>query len=250
MTRAFWILLKRELGAVLSSPLAYVIFTISYFVMGLEFLILAMAMTGGVMNTTIMQVFFTWFGYWFNILIFIPILTMRLFSEEYRSGTFELLMTAPVTEWDVILSKFFSTAIFWVLLWLPTFCYLLTFQWLTKNQAYVDWGALILSYGMTFLLGFFYISIGLFTSSLTRNQILSVFSSFSFILVLFVSGFLAFTRVGRAYEETIDLISAIKHVQIFSSGTFDSRPVVLYISGCALFLFLTYAVLSWRRLKS
>ncbi|MDD5260668.1 MAG: ABC transporter permease subunit [Methylacidiphilales bacterium] len=250
MTGAFWTLLKRELGAVLSLPLAYVIYMIFYFVIGFSFLFCTMKMAEGVLGITVMQIFFMFFYYWFVVILLIPILTMRLFSEEYRSGTFELLMTAPVTEWDVVLAKFFGVAIFWVLLWLPTLSYVFIYQWLTQYQTYVDWGALILSYGMTFLLGWFYISIGLFASSLARNQIVAAFTSFAVIALIFFSGFMAFTKFGREYEEQVGLVSAIKHMQVFGTGTFDSRPVVLYLSGTMLFLFLTYMILSYRKLKS
>jgi ABC-2 type transport system permease protein len=182
----------------------------------------------------------------------IPIFTMRLFAEEYRSGTIEMLMSAPVLEWDVILSKFFACAVFYAGLWLPTLFYLPVYQSLTRHQLPVEWGALVTSYGLVLVIGLFYLAVGLFTSSLTKSQVLAAFASFVVIAMLFFTGWLGYTSVGAApgMARLLDYISTVRHMQIFAGGVLDTRPLAFYLSGTALFLFLTWFVVSWRKLKS
>ena len=250
MTRAFWILLRRECGAIFLSPISHIIFALFNLVMGFSFWFCAAYMALGAKNLTVMQVFFMVFYFWFCLLIMIPIFTMRLFSEEYKSGTIELLMSAPVTEWDVILSKFFACVIFYAGLWLPTLLYLLVYQTLTGNQVPVEWGALAISYLLVMLIGVFYIAIGLFASSLTKNQVLAAFTSFVMIALLFFVGFMGFAVTDPGTIKLLDYVSTLRHMHLFAGGVFDSRPPVFYLSGAGLFLFLTYAVVSWRKLES
>jgi ABC-2 type transport system permease protein len=253
MTRAFWVLLKREIGAIFLSPVSHIIFALFNLLMGFSFWNCVMNMTqGGIRNVTIMQFFFMGIIFWFCLIIMIPIFTMRLFSEEYKSGTIELLMSAPVLEWDVILSKFLACVIFYVGLWLPTLFYLLAYQTLTNHQIPVEWGALTLSYLLVLVIGAFYIAIGLFTSSLTRNQVLAAFFSFVVILGLFFLGTLgsAVNSLGEGAVKFMDYIFTYKHMYLYASGIFDSRPLAFYLSGTGLFLFLTYIVISLRKLRS
>ncbi|MDR1304647.1 MAG: ABC transporter permease subunit [Verrucomicrobiales bacterium] len=252
MTRAFWVLLQRELGAIFLSPVSHVIFALFNLVMGFSFWFCAAYMAQGARNVTIMQIFFMIFYFWFCLIIMIPIFTMRLFAEEYRSGTIELLMSAPVLEWDVILSKFFASVALYAGLWLPTLVYLWVYQALTRHQVPVEWGALGASYLLVLVIGLFYVAIGLFTSSLTRNQVLAAFASFVIIALLFFTGFLGFTAAGtgEGTARLIDYLATLKHMQTFAGGVFDTRPLVFYLSGTGLFLFLTYVVISLRKLRS
>jgi ABC-2 type transport system permease protein len=237
---------------VLFSPIAYVTFVLLYLVNGFsfQFLLYAVSSNGSMQNITIMQFFFSTFFYWIVIIISIPILTMRLFSEEYKTGTIELLLTAPVTDWDVVLSKFFSQVLFYLLLWIPTLAYLALFQFLTKDQIPINWGPLLLTYTMVLLVGMFYLSIGTFTSALTKNQVLAAFGSFAIIILVFFTGFLGFGTTNQNFQELIAYVGVLGHMQNFSRGIFDSRPVVFYLSCTALFLILTQQVMSLRKLKS
>ena len=252
MTKAFWVLFKRECGAFFLAPSSHVIFALFNLLMGFSFWLSAVTMAQGAKNTTVMQIFFVGVIFWFCMVIMIPIFTMRLFSEEYKSGTIELLMSAPVLEWDVILSKFGAAMVFFVMLWLPTLLYLFIYQVITGHQVPVEWGALGLSYLLVFAVGLFYISIGLFASSLTKNQVLAAFFSFAIILLLFFAGFLGFlangvnSEAGRLFE----YIGTFKHMYLFANGVFDSRPLAYYLSGAGLFLFLTYMVIVSRRLRA
>jgi len=252
MTSAFWVLLKRELGAVLFSPIAYVIFVLLYLVNGFsfQFLLYAVGRTGSLQNFTIMQYFFGWSLYWFVIIPTVPILTMRLFSEEYKSGTIELLLTAPVTDWDVVLSKFFSQVIFYIMLWFPTLSYLWIFQVLTKHQIPINWGPLLLTYSMVVMTGMFFMAVGLFASALSRNQVIAAFTSFAIIVLVFFSGFLGSGSTDSVFQELVAYVGILNHMNTFTKGIFDSRPVVFYLSLTVFFLIMTQQVMSLRRLKA
>ncbi|MFQ3670440.1 MAG: ABC transporter permease, partial [Verrucomicrobiia bacterium] len=212
MIRTILVQAKRELGAILFSPIAYVLLVCFTLLHGFSFTLCVEAMQQGVKNVTLMFVFFNWFFFWFALILFVPILTMRLFSEEFKSGTVETLLTAPVGEWDVVLAKFIAAFLFYVLLWVPSALFYAVYQVITANAVPVQWGPLLLGYLMVLLIGAFYISIGLFASSLTRNQVVSAVLSFAGIALLFFCSFLGFFTVNPNLEELINYISSLNHM--------------------------------------
>lgn len=251
MTRAFWILLKREFGSLLLSPVAYVIFFFLALINGLSFYQAATYVSSSSGEYTVIQVFFLNLLFWFCIMTLAPLLTMRLFSEEYRNGTFEPLMTAPVTDWDVVLAKFFAALVMCGLIWGSSLLYLLAFQIITANQVPVFWTPLALTYLMVLLINALYLSIGLFTSSLTKNQIIAAISSFVIILfLLMVPGFVGSLAKTQAFRDVTEYLFSYLHLQQFTNGQLDTRPIVYHVSVTALFLFLTERVLVAKRLKS
>lgn len=250
MSRAFWVCLKREFASYLLSPMAYVIFFFISVINAIAFHMCVSLLEQGVRNITVMQIFFQIFFFWFCLIITVPILTMRLFSDEYRMGTIELLLTAPVTDWDVVLAKFLGAMGFFVLLWVPTLAYLLIFQWVSNHAVPVPWASLGLTYSLVFLLGMLYTAVGVFASSLTRSQAVAAFTSFAIIVILFFLSFLSFFTNAPGALEFIDYISARRHMEIFAEGIFDTRVLVWYLSGTALFLALTQRVLASQRLKA
>jgi ABC-2 type transport system permease protein len=250
MTQGIWFLLKRELLNLLRSPMAYVIFVCFSLVTIFAFQFCVAIMDQGVRNFTIMQIFFQIFFFWFVLIIMIPLITMRMFSDEYKSGTIELLMTAPITEWDVVLSKFIAAVLFYVALWVPTLFYGLAYQVISGAQVPLGVGPVMLSYLIVFLIGSFFISIGCFTSAFTSNQAIAGFASFAIIALFFFTGFLGFMTTNPAFEEFFRYISMMQQMRGFTEGSFDSRPVVLYVTGTALFLVLTQRVLMNRKLKA
>ncbi len=155
MTRAFWTLWKRETGALLLSPIAWVLLTCMALVSGFSFSQCVAYLGQGVREFTVMQIYFYIFHFWFLLIILVPVLTMRLFSEEYKTGTIEMLLTAPVRDGDVILSKFFGALTFYLLLWIPSLLGLVVFQSVTGNAVPVAWIPLGLSYLMVTMVGMF-----------------------------------------------------------------------------------------------
>lgn len=249
MTRALWILWKREVGAILHSPIAWVLLTCMSLINGFSFSQCVAYLDQGVKEFTVMQIYFYIFHFWFLLIILVPILTMRLFSEEYKTGTIEMLLTAPVKDGDVILSKFFGVLFFYLLLWIPSLLGLAIFQAVTHQAVPVAWIPLGFSYLMVTLVGMLYLSIGLFASVLTRNQAVAAMISFTMIALLFFSGFLSYLVRDPGWREALNYIFTLEQMRSFSAGLFDSRPVVFYLSGTVFFLILTRQVMAGRRLK-
>ncbi len=249
MTRALWILWKREVGSILHSPIAWVLLTCMSLINGFSFSQCVAYLGQGVKEFTVMQIYFYIFHFWFLLIILVPILTMRLFSEEYKTGTIEMLLTAPVKDGDVILSKFFGVLFFYLLLWIPSLLGLAIFQLVTQQAVPVAWIPLGFSYLMVTLVGMLYLSIGLFASVLTRNQAVAAMISFTMIALLFFAGFLSYLVRDPGWREVLSYIFTLEQMRSFSAGLFDSRPVVFYLSGTAFFLILTRQVMAGRRLK-
>ena len=249
MTRALWILWKREVGAILHSPIAWVLMTCMALINGFSFSQCVAYLGQGLKEFTVMQIYFYIFHFWFLLIILVPILTMRLFSEEYKTGTIEMLLTAPVRDGDVILSKFFGVLFFYLLLCIPSLLGLAIFQLVTKQAVPVAWIPLGFSYLMVTLVGMMYLSIGLFASVLTRNQAVAAMISFTTIALLFFAGFLSYLVRDPGWREALSYIFTLEQMRSFSAGLFDSRPVVFYLSGTVFFLILTRQVMAGRRLK-
>lgn len=249
MSRAFWILWKRETGALLLSPIAWVLLTCMALVSGFSFSQCVAYLGQGVREFTVMQIYFYIFHFWFLLILMVPVLTMRLFSEEYKTGTIEMLLTAPVRDGDVILAKFAGALSLYLLLWIPSLLGLLVFQTVTHHAVPVAWIPLGLSYLMLTLVGMLYLSIGLFSSALSKNQAVSAMISFTLIALLFFAGFLTYLVRDPGWREALTYIFTLEQMRSFSAGLFDSRPVVFYLSGTVFFLLLTQRVMAGRRLK-
>ncbi len=249
MTRAFWILLRRELAALANSPVTYVMLLL----MSLFMLFVVMGAAVNLEQVThlnLLQLIFRSLPIWFPILIIAPLLTMGLLADEFKSGTIEMLMTAPVTDLDVVLSKFFAALIFYFALMLPAVIDIFVFQWLTDNAVPIPTAQHVLTYGMLLLYGMFFCSLGLYVSSLTRSQMMAAFLSMMSILFIFFIGLLRYRTTHPFWESFLDYILIIQHMIIYSEGVLDTRPLVFYLSSTLLLLALTQRSLAARRLKT
>jgi ABC-2 type transport system permease protein len=158
-------------------------------------------------------------------------------------------MTAPVRDWQVVLSKFFGALVFYVILWLPTLLYFVLFQAIAHQPAANSSGAYLGAYLMLFLLGMFYLSIGCFASALTRNQIVAAIISFCTITLLFFLGLVSFVLldVSSSTRQLLGYFSAIEQMGTLSRGEIDTRPMVLYVSMTIVMLALTHQVFQSRK---
>ncbi|MGF1678446.1 MAG: ABC transporter permease [Candidatus Methylacidiphilales bacterium] len=249
MTAAFFVQLRREMGAIFASPMAYIIFFFFTLIAGVVFYQNLQYLEYGT-RYSVVQMFFLGVWFWMCLLIMIPLVTMRMFSEEYRSGTIEILLTAPVSDWDVVVSKFLGALVFYLTLWAPTLVYLILFQWVTDGAMPVKWSSLLLCYSLVLLLGAFFIALGLFASSLTRNQPLAAFMSFASLLLFFFIGLLSFNMNDSKFSSMVEYIASYRHMQTFLDGIFDTRPLVFYLSATLLFLALTQRVIAIKKLKA
>lgn len=247
--KKFFVLLSREVRSYFYSPIAYVVMVFFLIVSGADFYFQLSFMNQRPVSYTVQEAFFNSVFFWFAFVLIFPLITMRLFAEEFKLGTIEPLMTAPVRDWQVVLSKFFGSLVFYVTLWLPTLLYFALFQAITHQSAANSTGAYLGAYLMLFLLGMFYLSIGCLASALTRNQIVAAIISFCVITLLFFLGLISFVLldVSSTTRQLLGYFSAIEQMGTLSRGEIDTRPMVLYISGTIVALALTLQVFQSRR---
>ena len=243
-------LLRREFNAYFVSVLGYVIMMLFLGAMGLAFtLTLIQVYVYQYRELTVMQVFFQWF--WLPSLVVVPVLTMRLLAEEKRAGTIEVLMTAPVTDWDVVFAKWLGAVFLYGTMWSITLLYVPLLQWFARDVAGLNIGTVGGSYVGVLLIGQFLISIGILASSLTKNQIIAALISFSvilmFVLASIVLSVLKMMLSNSALGSISEYLSLFEHMSDFSRGIMDLRPVVFYLSGTVLMLFITVRVVESRR---
>ncbi len=248
----FFTLLNREVRAYFLSPVAWVVLFFFLLLTGFNFYAGVAALNRGPSEVTVVEAFFNTVFFWFGFVLVFPLITMRLFSEEYKMGTIEPLMTAPVRDSQVVLAKYGGALVFFVVLWLPSLLYFAIFGRVTRLEAAGAAGPFLGAYSMLLLIGMFYLSVGCLASALTRNQIVAAIMSFSAITLLFFMGLLTFfvLNVTPSLRELTGYFSAIEHMSEASRGIFDSRPLVLYLSLTAFCLFLTFHVFQSRRWRN
>lgn len=249
--KKFIVQLERELKGFFYSPIAYVVICFLLFTTGFDFWIIVNAMNRTPGYSTVVEGFFQLLP-WFGFIFVFPLLTMRLFAEEFKMGTIEPLATSPITDLQIVLAKYFASLMFYMLIWVPSLFYFLIFQYITKENASTAVGAIWSSYLILLLMGMFYLSIGCFASVLTRNQIIAAVVSFCLIVVVFFFGVLAaVVQTGTAtFRDLMSYISAFEHLGDFSRGIIDSRPIVYYLSMTGFMLFLTFQVFQFRKWRA
>jgi len=318
-------LARREFGAYFISPIAYVVFVVFLSVTGFLFSVSfnLLTTTGPEGTDAPWRTMFADERFWLVFLFVPPLLTMRLFAEERASGTLEMLMTAPVQDWQVVLCKFLAAWAFYVVLWLPTLVYLPALQiwnleaiqladlrdprfwtpgaitlvsglaatllgallllprvdtplrllsvllvlggllatgigglqhfhtdeiWLVSIPSRMDPFPALTTYLGIFLTGAMFLSIGLFVSSLVRDQLVAAILAMACSLPFVLAGFLRPQGQGEWVDQVVYFFSVPLHFdRAFTRGLLDSRPLLLYVSLTALCLFLTVRSLESRR---
>ena len=189
--------------------------------------------------------------FWIALMVALPALTMRLLAEERRSGTIETLMTAPVTEAEVVVAKWLAALAMYLVLLLP-FAIYLPFLY-HQGKFYFDLGPIgSLAIGMT-TIGMMFSAIGVLFSALTRNQIIAAIWTFVAMFMFFVretlSGAVAMggSPDPIAHVEALQFVSVLHQASAFGLGQLDLRIVVLHLSICAFALGLAVTAVRWRR---
>jgi gliding motility-associated transport system permease protein len=247
--RKFYTLLSREVRSYFYSPIAYIVLVFFLFLSGADFYFLLSGMNQKAVSYSVQEAFFNSFFFWFAFVLIFPLITMRLFAEEFKLGTIEPLMTAPVRDWQVVLAKFFGALVFYLILWLPTLLYFWIFQAVTHQPAANSIGCYFGTYLMLLLLGMFYLSVGCLASVMTRNQIVAAVISFCAITLHFFSGLISIIlqEVSSETRQVLGYFSAIEQMVTLSRGQIDTRPVVLYFSMTIVMLTLTYQAFQVRK---
>jgi gliding motility-associated transport system permease protein len=247
--RKFLTLLSREIRSYFFSPIAYIVLVFFLIVSGVDFYFQISFMNQRAVPYSVQEAFFNSVFFWFAFVLIFPLITMRLFAEEFKLGTIEPLMTAPVRDWQVVLAKYFGALFFYVVLWIPTTLYFVIFQAITHEPAAGSTGAYFGGYLMILLLGMFYLSIGCFASVLTKNQIVAAIISFAAITLLFFLGLVSFVLrdISSETQQLLGYFSAIEQMGTLSRGVIDPRPIVLYLSMTIVMLTFTYQAFQSRK---
>lgn len=178
----------------------------------------------------------------------IPAVTMRSLAEEKKEGTFELLATRPLTDWEIVLGKYFACVVIVLAALIPTLIWFYAVYQLGEPRGDIDTGAVTGSYIGLFLLGAAFVSIGIFASSVTRNQIVAF--AVAVVLCFFTfQGFDSFSHLLslQAYDTYVTSLGINEHYQSVSRGVLDTRDLVYFLSFDALFLVITKTVLGGRK---
>jgi ABC-2 type transport system permease protein len=247
----FFTLTRRELGAYFFSLTGYVIITVALFLIGLSFYTIVAKLQAESTPLPITELFYSTPFFWLVLLLSAPIITMRVFSLEHSTGTFETLMTTPISDWQVVMAKFTASLIFYMVMWLPLLGCLGAIRYVTRDASSLDPNIAGTTFLGIFLLGCLYMSMGCFASSVTKSQMIAAMLSLAIGLSLFILTFLGEQLpMERGWAvATLNHMSMLEHMQDFARGVIDTRAVIYYLSATGFFLFLTYRVVESRRWK-
>jgi len=242
--RRFLAIVGREWRAYFFSPLAYVILAAFLLMNGLIFWAIVNFMNNpSAPKGQALPYLFTNTYFWIFNLFLVPIIAMRLFPEERKSGTIETLLTSPVSETMVVLGKFVGGLGFFLTLWAPTLLYVLVL----RSSTTVDFGPVAASYLAVALLGAFFLAVGTFASTLTKNQIVAAILAFGMLIPIFSAGLLESLGADPARRDLFSYLNLWDHMDDFARGIVDTRHLVYYLSGTAFFLFLATVTLASKK---
>ena len=247
----FRALVRRELTAFFQGPNGFIIIAAVMFLIGLGFIVVLSGLNGEATPMPVTQVFYGTYFFWVILLLIAPMITMRSFAMERASGTYETLMTAPIGDWQVVLSKFTGALIFYMILWLPLLACSIVVRLFVGESAVLGFGTMLTSALGILMVGSLYMSIGCFASALTRNQAVAAVSGFALGAALFFTGFFSYFAGDRTdwLSQLARHISLANHMESFTRGVIDLGSIVFFLSLTGLFLYLTHKVVESRRWK-
>lgn len=228
-------ILKKEFNSFFASPIAYLVIGIFLLINGLFLFVFKD-------NFNILNAGFADLNAFFYLapwvfLFLIPAITMKSFADEFNNGTIEILKTKPISNWQIVFGKFWAALLLVIIALLPTLLYVYTILKLANPVGNIDFGSIFGSYIGLLFLAATYTAIGLFTSSLSKNQIVA------FILGIFITFilFYGFDVIANSFDYNLTLkkIGINEHFKSISRGVIDSRDLVYFISVTAFFLFIT-----------
>ena len=227
-------ILKKELNSFFASPIGYLVIAVFLVINGLYLWVFKGDFN--ILNAGFADLnSFFFIAPWF-FLFLIPAITMRSFSDEFRLGTIEILKTKPLTDWQIVLGKYFGALLLIIIALLPTLIYVYSIIQLGNPVGNIDIGSTIGSYIGLLFLASAYTSVGLFTSTLSNNQIVAFIVAVMISFFLFY-GFEALADLG--ISETLRNFGMNTHFKSIGRGIIDTRDIVYFISIALFFLFLT-----------
>lgn len=239
-------ILKKEIVAFFSSLMGYLVMLVFLLTTSLFLFVFP--------DTSLLDYGFATLDYLFTLapwifMFLIPAITMRLFSEELRSGTYEILATQPLTDLQIIIGKYFAALLLVIFALIPSLLYYFSIYKLGLPVGNIDTGATNGSYIGLILLAGSFVSIGLFTSSITNNQIVAFLLSI-FLCFFTFTAFDYLSKLNIFYAKLDNLVENVginAHYQSISRGVIDIRDVTYFLSFIAIFILLTKTVLESRK---
>lgn len=236
--RHFPTILSHELRMLLVSSSTYIAAVLFLALMGFIFTGILENYSSSAQELSPAVVFFQLF--WLPVIFVVPLLTMKCISEERRQGTLETLLTAPVSTAEVVLGKYAASYLLYLSLWAATggFFYILTF--FAPNSRFIDLGPLLGGYLFVAVSGLFFVAVGVFASSLSRNQAVAGILSFAILFTLIFGlrylGTMDLLKldVMAPLRSVVDYTNVFRHLEDFSRGIVDTRQLLYYVSGGAL----------------
>jgi ABC-2 type transport system permease protein len=251
-----WAIFKKEMRLYFTSPVAWVVLTMFLLIAGYFFYSIFAFFTqasiqsamnpqmGRDLNVTdsVMRPLFSNISV--ILLLLMPLVTMRLFAEERRAGTIELLLTYPVRDGAVLAGKYLAAlGLYAIMIGLT-----LLYPAIVVYFARLEWGPVFTGYLGLLLMGATFIAVGVFASSLTENQIVAAITTFGALLIFWILGWSADYAGGTA-GRVLQFLSILEHNDSFSKGVVDTKDVLYYLNFTVLALFLTLRSLEARRWK-
>ncbi|MBI4271858.1 MAG: ABC transporter permease subunit [Candidatus Rokubacteria bacterium] len=251
-----WPIFKKEMRLYFTSPVAYVVVTIFLLIAGYFFYSIfaffTLASMQSAMNPamardlnatdSVMRPLFS--NVSVILLLLLPLLTMRLFAEERRSGTIELLLTFPVRDGAVLIGKYLAAfALYAIMLGLTVL-----YPGIVAYFARLETGPVFTGYLGLLLMGAAFIAVGIFASSLTENQIVAAITTFGTLLIFWILGWSA-DYAGGAVGRVLQHLSILEHNESFAKGVLDTKDIIYYLNFTILALFLALRSLETRRWK-
>ena len=249
-----WAVFKKEMRLYFVSPIAYAVFAIFTLISGWFFynvfafytlvsmqaafnpmMARDLSVTEGVIRPLFQNISVI-------MLLMMPILTMRLFAEEKKSGTIELLLTYPVRDGEVLVGKYLAALTIFLGMLALTAVYPALVLW----TAGLEWGPLLTGYLGLILQGGAFIAVGILISSLTENQIVAAVATFGTLLIFWVISWAA-DSAGAAFGRILSHLSLTEHFESFAKGVLDTKDVIYYLNLTILSLFLTLRSLEAKR---
>jgi ABC-2 type transport system permease protein len=238
-------ILNKEISGFFSSLVAYITIGVFLLVMGLLLWVFP--------DSSILEYGYAGLDSLFStapfvFMFLIPAITMRSLAEERKEGTFELLATRPLTDWQIVAGKYLASVVIVLFALLPTLVYYVTVYQLGAVKGNIDTGAVIGSYMGLFLLGSAFAAIGIFASSITKNQIIA-FTVAVFLCFIAFSGFDSISQIIslQSVDTYITAIGINEHYQSISRGVLDTRDLIYFLSFIALFLVISKTIVGGRK---
>ncbi len=231
----FFHILKRELKTFFVSPIAYIV-TVIFLIVSGWFFFSPFFLVG----RADLRDFFSLLP--IVLVFFVPAITMRLFSEEFSTGSFEIISTLPVSSLEILVSKFLAAYIFILAMLAPTFAYPLSISGLGE----LDWGPVLGGYLGTILLVALYTAVGVFASSLTKNQIVAFIGATAICFFFFIIDKIIFL-LPVILADLFEFMGADYHFRNFERGLIDSRDIVYFLSVTVIALFGSYVAIQEKQ---